>query len=155
MRILVPVDLSGASAALVRHAARIASRTGGELTLLHVYGGEAAATALREEGLFIDLYVGRLRSELRYLQVQAGAMGRRAPVEVVGGDAAAVIARRARELGIDLVIMGTHGRTGLPRLLIGSVAEEVVRRASCPVLLVPTSVLAEESQGGAAMAVAQ
>jgi len=82
-------------------------------------------------------------------------MDRGAPVEVVGGDASVVIARRARELGADLIVMGTHGRTGLPRLLMGSVAEEVVRRASCPVLLVPASVLAAEAQGGAAMAVAQ
>ncbi|MCK5448496.1 MAG: universal stress protein, partial [Gemmatimonadetes bacterium] len=39
--------------------------------------------------------------------------------------------------GVDLIVIGTHGRTGVPRLLIGSVAERVVRHASCPVLVVP------------------
>jgi nucleotide-binding universal stress UspA family protein len=54
------------------------------------------------------------------------------------GDPATQILRIAQETGCDLVVMGTHGRTGLDRLLMGSVAEEVVRRASCPVLTVKT-----------------
>jgi nucleotide-binding universal stress UspA family protein len=47
-----------------------------------------------------------------------------------------MILRRARQLGIDLIALTTHGRTGVDRLLLGSVAEDVVRRAPCPVLLV-------------------
>jgi nucleotide-binding universal stress UspA family protein len=54
------------------------------------------------------------------------------------GDEAEVILRVARETPADLIVMGTHGRTGLGRLLMGSVAEQVVRRASCPVLTVST-----------------
>jgi nucleotide-binding universal stress UspA family protein len=54
------------------------------------------------------------------------------------GDAAAEILRVAREARCDLIVMGTHGRTGLGRLLMGSVAEEVVRKAPCPVLTVKT-----------------
>ena len=52
------------------------------------------------------------------------------------GDPATVIAETAGEIDADLVVMGTHGRTGLTRLVMGSVAEEVLRRASCPVLTV-------------------
>jgi nucleotide-binding universal stress UspA family protein len=52
------------------------------------------------------------------------------------GDPATQILRIAQETGCDLVVMGTHGRTGLDRLIMGSVAEEVVRRASCPVVTV-------------------
>jgi nucleotide-binding universal stress UspA family protein len=52
------------------------------------------------------------------------------------GDAATEIIRLAKELGCDLIVMGTHGRSGLRRLLMGSVAEEVVRKAHCPVVTV-------------------
>jgi nucleotide-binding universal stress UspA family protein len=52
------------------------------------------------------------------------------------GDAATEILRLAGEIGADLIVMGTHGWTGLSRLLMGSVAEQIVRRASCPVLTV-------------------
>jgi nucleotide-binding universal stress UspA family protein len=49
------------------------------------------------------------------------------------------IAKRGREIGADLIVVGTHGRTGLAHAMLGSVAERVVRRASCPVLTVPYS----------------
>lgn len=146
MRILVPVDLSNDSAALARYAAELCARGEGELIILHVYAREAAAAALREEGLFLDLYVGRVRSELRYLQAQAGTAGMKARVEAIAGDPAAKIVTRARELGVDLIVMGTHGRTGLPRLLMGSVAEGVLRQAPCPVLLVPLKILTAQAR---------
>lgn len=69
------------------------------------------------------------------------------PIEIeyllAEGEAADEVVRVARERGCDLIVMGTHGRTGLDRLLLGSVAEKVLRRAECPVLTVrspfPTS----------------
>jgi nucleotide-binding universal stress UspA family protein len=57
-------------------------------------------------------------------------------VQVTAGDPADGIVRLAEELAVDLIVMATHGRTGLPHLLLGSVAEKVVRHASCPVLTV-------------------
>lgn len=60
------------------------------------------------------------------------------------GEPAAVIAETAAEIGADLVVMGTHGRTGLTRLVMGSVAEEVLRRAPCPVLTVRDAVPVKE-----------
>ncbi|MGH2406214.1 MAG: universal stress protein [bacterium] len=143
MRILVPVDLSNDSAALVRYAAGISVRAG-ELIILHVYAREGAEVALRDEGLFIDIYVGRLRSELRYLEAQAGTAGKKARVEVIAGDPAATIVARAHEVGADLIVMGTHGRTGVPRLLMGSVAEAVLRQTACPVLLMPLRIVAAQ-----------
>jgi nucleotide-binding universal stress UspA family protein len=142
MRILVPVDLTEESAALVRYAARLTSLLGGELEILHVYTREAALAALRDEGLFLDLYVSRLRSELNYLKAQAGLAGQRARVEVRQGEPVEVIAERAAQMRADLIVMGTHRRTGLARLLVGSVAAGVLRRAPCPVVLVPARVLA-------------
>lgn len=70
-------------------------------------------------------------------------------IEVVAGDPASEILRRARTHGIDLVVVGTHGRTGLKHLVLGSVAERVVRQAPCPVLVVrskePGAIEAERS----------
>jgi len=64
---------------------------------------------------------------------------------LVEGDAVPSILREAEEQGADLIVMGMHGRTGLNRLLMGSTAEHVVRRASCPVLTVKTPVPAAET----------
>jgi nucleotide-binding universal stress UspA family protein len=58
--------------------------------------------------------------------------------QLVEGDAAIEILRLAEDTKCDLIVMGTHGRTGLGRLLMGSVAEQVVRKARCPVLTVKT-----------------
>ena len=60
-------------------------------------------------------------------------------VRVATGDPADAIVRMAQEIGADLIIMGTHGRTGLPHILLGSVAEKVVRHAFCPVLTIKHS----------------
>jgi len=60
----------------------------------------------------------------------------RAERQLVEGDPVSEILRVAREMPADLIVMGTHGRTGLERLLMGSVAEEVLRKATCPVLTV-------------------
>jgi universal stress protein A len=139
---MVPVDLTDDSAALVRCAAGLCSRVGGELTILHVYSAEAALAALRESGLFLDLYVARLRSELNFLRAQAGITGLKARVEVLEGEPVPVILTRATEMETDLIVIGTHRRAGLSRLLMGSVAEGVLRRAPCPVVLIPVSILA-------------
>jgi len=64
------------------------------------------------------------------------ALARVGKLEVVFGDPRDMILRTATELGADMIVMGTHGRRGIPRLVLGSVAEEVVRRATCPVVTV-------------------
>lgn len=143
MRILVPVDLEPASGALLRYAVQLATRLGAELAVLHVYTSEAAMAALREAGLFLDLYAGRLRSELSYLLTQAGGAGRHDRIEVIEGQPVEAIVARARQLRADLIVMGTHQRRGLSRLLMGSVAEGVVRRAPCPVILAPDQMVLE------------
>jgi nucleotide-binding universal stress UspA family protein len=67
------------------------------------------------------------------------------------GDAATQILQVAQETGCDLIVMGTHGRTGLGRLLMGSVAEQVLRRASCPVLTVKAPFPQAPPAGAAAL----
>jgi nucleotide-binding universal stress UspA family protein len=79
-------------------------------------------------------YKDQLRERLR--QVQAGDPKVQVEHRLVEGDAPTEILRLAEEIRGDLIVMGTHGRTGLGRLLMGSVVEQVVRKASCPVLTV-------------------
>lgn len=146
VRILVPVDLEPASGALLRYAVGLATRVGAELTVLHVYTAEAAMAALREYGLFLDLYVERLRSELSYLLIQAGGAWRPDRIEVIQGHPVEAIVARARQLPADVIVMGTHQRRGLSRLLVGSVAEGVLRQAPCPVILAPNQSVQERSR---------
>jgi nucleotide-binding universal stress UspA family protein len=79
-------------------------------------------------------YLDHLQEQLA--QTQARDPKVRMEHLLVEGDPVTAILRAAEEVGCDLIVMGTHGRTGLGRLLLGSVAEQVVRRASCPVLTV-------------------
>jgi len=67
------------------------------------------------------------------------AAGLRCTTKIVEGGAVAEITQRGRDIGADLIVVGTHGRTGIAHAMLGSVAERVVRRASCPVLTVPFS----------------
>jgi len=129
-RILCPVDFSEASDAALAYAARLARSTGAELVLLHAFDIPASMTyadvenpadpTLRQklEGLplsFSDVNTVRL--------LHAGLPG-------------AVICWLAQSRECDLIVMGTHGRTGLTHLLLGSVAEYVIRHARCPVVTV-------------------
>ena len=78
---------------------------------------------------------------VRPLADVAATIGADVPVTFVGktGDPAEQILRYAAAESIDLIVVGTHGRTGVSRVLLGSVAERVIRGAACPVLVVPTS----------------
>jgi len=136
--ILHPTDFSERSALAFRLACALARDYGARLILLHVTAPPLVAYG---EGVVIpptaaEARHDREREELHRL--------RPADPEVVAehrlmeGDAVGAILAAARETHADLVVMGTHGRTGLRRLLMGSVAEQVVRRAPCPVLTVRT-----------------
>lgn len=132
--ILHPTDFSDRSQYALQVAAALARDHGARLHVLHVVPtpilayGEGVVPAEPESVL------REAREQLDRLVVPAPEP----PAErrVKDGDPVAVILRVARELPADLIVMGTHGRTGLGRLLMGSVAEQVVRRAACPVLTV-------------------
>ena len=70
---------------------------------------------------------------------QVEARGVACTSKVVEGNAATEITDRARTIGANMIVVGTHGRTGLAHVVLGSVAERVVRRATCPVLTIPFS----------------
>ena len=142
-RILCPVDFSEASRHALRHAVAIAGWYGSQMTALHVYNpvflpvppillAEFPGAALPTE---TERY--QMEEDLRTWLAPAKAAGVQADIEFVEGNPAARILDRATSLPADLIVMGTHGRGGFERLLLGSVAEKVLRKASCPVLTVP------------------
>lgn len=154
--ILVPVDFSGCSRAALEHAVALADRFGAAINVLHVWEppryvgpesfirepGEsehplaeaALAQAKREMDEFVSAFAERSRFHLRF----------------ESGKPHQTIVKLAEEEGFDAIVMGTHGRTGLPHILIGSVAEKVVRTAPCPVMTIRERAAArsEAARGG-------
>jgi universal stress protein A len=133
-RILHPTDFSSYSEASRRFAVSLARDHRAELILVHV---EEPTTPVGAEGPIYVPTLGdldALRERLNQLHIDNLTIA----VErvVVEGDAATEILELARNRKCDLIVMGTHGRTGLQRLVMGSVAEQVVRKAHCPVLTV-------------------
>ena len=137
-KILVATDFSEGSDEAIDRAIEMAKQSGAEVEIMHV-------VELAEEFPFGTVYFdadygalyARIDLELsrRADRVQAGRAGLRDQDR--RGSASTEIAARGREIGADLIVVGTHGRTGLAHAMLGSVAERVVRRASCPVLTVP------------------
>lgn len=140
-RICCPIDFSDASRAAMEVAADLARRFGAELVLLHAYpipgytfpdGSVVASPKMMQElAEQAERHLGEWRSDAERL-----AGGPRVGMEKAVGEPAAEILSYARESGVDLLVLGTHGRTGLEHALMGSVAERVVRKAHCPVLTV-------------------
>jgi nucleotide-binding universal stress UspA family protein len=140
-RILHPSDFSRASGAAFRSAMDLARASRGQLTIVHVYTplipmmGESYATPQVYERLLADIRTGAQR-QLDRLVAKARKAGVRAKGLLLEGVPHERIVRAARATRADLVVLGTHGRTGLGRVLLGSVAGRVVALAHCPVLTV-------------------
>jgi nucleotide-binding universal stress UspA family protein len=140
-RILHPSDFSRASGAALRSAMDLARASRGQLTIVHVYTplipmmGESYATPQVYERLLADIRTGAQR-QLDRLVAKARKAGVRAKGLLLEGVPHERIVRAARATRADLVVLGTHGRTGLGRVLLGSVAGRVVALAHCPVLTV-------------------
>jgi len=119
-KILFPTDFSHCGDAALAHATSLARDTGATLLIVHVeeppiaYGGG-------------EMYYGVPEPATDDLKKML------AEHHLIVGDPAGAITRLAEEEGVDMIVLGTHGRTGLSRLLMGSVAEAVVRHAKCPV----------------------
>jgi universal stress protein A len=138
-RIVCATDFSERAASAERQAVALARALGAELVLVHV-GTEAP---LWREGLYTPSVRAVFETQHRWAADTRAA--RVAALAAEGVPARAVvrigppweqIARLATEEHADMIVMGTQGRTGLDRLLLGSVAERVIRRAPCPVLTV-------------------
>ena len=140
-RILCPVDISPISRPALDRAAVLAGWYGAELTVLHVVG-PLMPTLFGLEPAFSDAPLPPVDAEMVAVELQTfvgnGVGAKRPPQLVVrSGGAARTILSYAQEATIDLVVLGTHGRSGFERFMLGSVTEKVLRKAPCPVLTVP------------------
>jgi universal stress protein A len=140
--ILVPVDFSTCSLLVTRQAAGLARRLDAGLVLLHVAelpADLAPDTHVRPDGVELsaaDYLVDDTRRRLAPYAAAARDVGAAVSVDVRLGSVVPTILAAADELRADLVVIGTHGRTGLARIVLGSVAEGVAHRAHVPVMLV-------------------
>jgi nucleotide-binding universal stress UspA family protein len=137
--ILCPYDGSEFSRRALEHATALARFYGAGLTLLHVHTGAPVgpdADRLGWDGPLLARERKRIVAWLADIGGPARAAAVGVEAKVVEGTPAAEILRVAREAAAGLVVMGTHGRSGFDRLLLGSVTEKVLRYAPCPVLTV-------------------
>jgi nucleotide-binding universal stress UspA family protein len=133
MRILVVTDFSAEAAEAARRGAALARQMGASLCLLHVHARTRAPHEIAD-----------LQEELDDLGLRLGGDDLAVTALLAAGDAVSQILAVATQECVDLIVLGTHGRGGLRRLFLGSVAEAVVRQASCPVMTVDRRVLLEE-----------
>lgn len=140
--ILLPTDFSGCANYALPYAAAIARATNARIICVHVV--EPVVPAVGYTGLADPMPIADISEQLedsaeRQLPKLAECeecAGLKVEEVIVHGDAAAEIVRVASEQEVDLIVISSHGRTGLGRMIFGSTAESVVRHASCPVLVV-------------------
>ena len=140
-RILVPTDFSKSSANALTYAAAFAEKFGAEILLLHVV--QDLALFIPEAVLVapppappVEQFAAAARTALERVITDLQRPGLAIRPEVVEGTPYEEIVRFARERDVDLIVIGTHGHTGLAHILLGGVTDKVVRRAPCPVLTV-------------------
>ena len=140
-RILVPVDFSDHTPALLEWGAHLAEQHGSCVILLHAYHLPVEFQQLEGAYLPPDFWASvktEAEQQLGSLAEQLRAKGIEVETAVCEGYAATVIVEEAAARDADLIVIGTHGLSGLKHLLLGSIAERVVQKAPCPVLTVKT-----------------
>ena len=148
-RLLVPTDFSPTSEIAFNYALDLAAREGASIHLLRAIE-DAPFAAAYPDGLYVELpgrreqLIAEGRRRLEEGVRKCAASNVAATTQVVVGRPASSITAEANERGSDLIVMGTHGRSGFAHLVLGSVAESVLRTAQCPVLTVRDSPRAAE-----------
>jgi universal stress protein A len=134
--VLVPVDFSADAEQALDYAMRLARTLHARLTLLHVIEPLAVGSMDALPYAFVQDLEDKITQAMVPYRERVQAAGLRCDFAIMHGVPFHVIVDIARKEKTDLIIMGTHGRTGLRHVLLGSVAERVVRLAPCPVLVV-------------------
>lgn len=141
-RILVPVDGSSTSKQGLDEAVKLAKLSGASLLIVHVAKELTFAGGYET---YADDVIGMLReageqilSEAKAVASAGGVQGDTVLLETIGGRLCDIVGEQTKLWRADLIVIGTHGRRGIGRILIGSDAEQIVRTASVPVLLVRT-----------------
>jgi nucleotide-binding universal stress UspA family protein len=148
-RILCPTDFSDASDHALQQAAALARWYGARLTVLHVRLTVTPHPDMPEGGPvapWLDADTEALRARTAAACQSVIAAGTAVDVAVLRGEPVPLILNMADSLPADLIVMGTHGTSGFQRLLLGSVTEKVLRKATCPVLTVPPRAPATAAQ---------
>ena len=151
-KILVPIDGSPASNLGLNEAIKLAKDQGAKLRLFHLVDEYVAVSSM--DGVTLDTgdLLDALRQTGKKIVAKAEAQARRhgltpeaVMLESFGGRAADFIVQQAKKWGADLIVLGTHGRRGVKRLVMGSDAEQVIRTTPVPVLLVRSKTVARTS----------
>lgn len=129
--ILCPTDFSSTAVRALKYAERLAIETNAELTLMHAFDTPATYTLSGQE----HPRDPRLLQQLNELLVDS-PLGNKIHRLQHAGEAGEVICWMAQDRKCDMIVMGTHGRSGVSHLLFGSVAEYVLRHARCPVVTI-------------------
>ena len=144
-KILLPTDFSDLSATAVKYGCELAAKFGAELHLLHTLELHADSTPAFGLGLALPNYVSESKAAAE--KSLAGVLdpkwsaGRTVIHAVLEGSPTAQIIRYSRQHDIDLIVLSTHGRTGLDKVLYGSVAEKILRKGTFPMLVVRTAIV--------------
>jgi len=133
-KILAPTDFSELSGEGIRYAGRLAKDVGAQLIVMNVIILDETNTTSKAE---IDAHKARLAEFVAKTLPHRGA-GIKVREVVVAGQPYNAIIDCAEKERVDLVVMSSHGRSGLSRMLIGSVTDRLLRAAKCPVLVVPS-----------------
>jgi len=137
--ILCPVDFSDLSAHALRYAAMLARRLNARITVVYAHSYSAPQYFTKAN---LDELESQFRESLREAEVELQEFTRRqtdymdVDIRIVQVHPVDAIHKTAQDVGADLIVMGTHGRSGLNRLMLGSVAEGVLRESQVPVLTV-------------------
>ena len=139
--IVFATDFSPASDPALRKAIEMAQKEGAELIVAHVYEPPASMghSGIADDVIAADLEGTILRDVEKQLEpvlAKVRAEGVRVRSEILAGHASKRLADLAEKSGASLLILGTHGRTGLKKLVIGSIASQVIATAPCPVMTV-------------------
>jgi nucleotide-binding universal stress UspA family protein len=139
-RILIPIDGSTCSDAALQHGVRLANEQHAEIKVIYVL--DTQALYLFDDGFYVEDVAEKWRKAGRLLLDRAAEQARQAGITTAtalleeGGRIPDVIVAEGKRWPADLIVMGTHGRHGVNHLLLGSVAEGVVRLTPVPVLLI-------------------
>ncbi|MDC0936223.1 universal stress protein [Pirellulales bacterium] len=146
--ILFPTDFSESSDAALGYASALAAENGATLYIVHVADDSPAYFAGYAGFSFVPDVPATLEREMRSMldDVKPSRAGVNLQRRYLRGAAVSEIVAFADREKVDLIVMGTHGRTGISRVLMGSIAEGVLRKATCPVLTVKTPMELEEDE---------
>jgi nucleotide-binding universal stress UspA family protein len=140
--ILVPIDFSDSARAVIEWAAHLARESKSKLVLFHAYHLPVEFQQLEGAYLPPDFWANvkaETQTSLDRYETELRESGHSVESVVREGYAATAIIDEATECGADLIVIGTHGLSGLQHMLLGSIAERVVQKAPCPVLTVKAS----------------